>query len=144
MLYIFILIFSLVGAVVLLFNRFQGGIYILTSGLLALLFASVSLAYQDQSAVLFILPPLALIASAIIGLAGYNKTKQPRADEQSISAGSQQKTGEEGVRHTSEEREQSAGKQKPKRKRIFIIAAVALVGVITIVAVLVVWARQQV
>ena len=86
--YIFILIFSLVGAIVLLFNRFQGGIYILTSSLLALVFASISLAYQDQSAVLFILPLIALIASAVIGLMGYNKTKKLRAEEQSISAGS--------------------------------------------------------
>ncbi len=85
---IFILIFSFIGAIVLLFNRLQGGVYILTSSLLALLFASVSLAYQDQSAVLLILPSLALIASAVIGLRGYNKTKKQRADGPSISAGS--------------------------------------------------------
>ena len=86
---IFILIFSFIGAIVLLFNRFQGSIYILTCSIIALLFTSISLVYQDQSAVLLILPSLALIASAVIGLMGYKNTEKTCADEQSISVGSQ-------------------------------------------------------
>ena len=73
---IFILALSLVGAIVMLFNRFQGSIYILICAFFGLLLGSVFLSSQDQNAMLLILPQLALLVSAVIGLVGYNKTKK--------------------------------------------------------------------
>ena len=80
--YIFILIFSLVGAVVLLFNRFQGGVLLITCSAIALLLSLISAFVSvDEIGIILIIAQLLVLTVGILGIRGYQKTIKPKPEQ---------------------------------------------------------------
>ena len=70
--FIMLMLISLTGAVILLFNRLLGGLLLITSSVLVLLLSSISLvASVDTSGAILIISQLLVLAGGILGIIGF-------------------------------------------------------------------------